>query len=214
MASSDGMDLTGPWRELARLGQELHRLMHEGITTALHRVGNHLSQKIVDGLTSQAPAGEQFDPLHWFTIHLRNSRGGRKKRKPKGGAGGPKALLDRGDLFRNVDYVVWDVPGQYAVFIGVKRGQSNKGKDIADIAALQETGYIIEVTPRMRFWLRRNGFPIRDTTTALRVPARPFIAPVYNQEAATIREYLQQAMLPLLNEWNRVARLGDNQNAQ
>lgn len=49
------------------------------------------------------------------------------------------------------------------------------GGEQAWLAAIHEYGCIIQVTPKMRAWLHRNGFHLKDSTTQIVIPERSFL---------------------------------------
>lgn len=43
------------------------------------------------------------------------------------------------------------------------------------LASIHEYGCTIQITPKMRAWLHRNGFHVKDSTTQIVIPERSFL---------------------------------------
>jgi hypothetical protein len=155
--------------------------LQKATDTALRQEAQLLRSEVVKGLTSQAPGGKAFEPLAGNTLAARRLSGFR----------GTKALLRRGDLRNAVAAMVQD--GR--AFVGVPRkARGRDGARLADVAKLNEFGsdpIVIPITPKMRrflFALRRAGGTARMTdgsgvpgVVVTRIPARPFLRPVFEQ---------------------------------
>jgi hypothetical protein len=173
----------GPWSRVGQLLASAPRRMQAAFDKALLQEGHFLRTKIVEGMREQAPGGRAFAPLAPTTLAIRQFRGFR----------GTKALLVQGDL-RNSITVVKDGD---RVLVGVLRtARSRTGKSLVDIAALQEHGsrpIVMRLTPRARAFLhaafRRAGLdapsagPPSIGIAIIQVPARPFLAPVFDKYA-------------------------------
>ena len=48
-------------------------------------------------------------------------------------------------------------------------------------ASIHEYGVIIPVTDKMRAYMAAMGFPLRQTTEFIKIPARPFMGPSFDQ---------------------------------
>jgi len=149
---------------------------------ALRQEAEFFRKKIVEGLREQSPGGRAFKPLSETTIAMRRALGFK----------GTKALIKRGDLRNSI--TVQEAGDM--VFVGVARQAKNSaGEAVIDIAKLNENGskpIVIKVTPRMLRLLamafRKHGGtnrmgPHRTSTGIIivRIPARPFLAPVFDK---------------------------------
>lgn len=57
---------------------------------------------------------------------------------------------------------------------GKKVSVGAKGEH-AWLASIHEYGCVIKITPKMRAWLHRNGFHVKDSTTQIVIPERSFL---------------------------------------
>ena len=149
-------ELTGDWDKISKI------LNSARIKTALHsvaaKVGNYGASEVKKGIQSGAPGGQKFKALSSLTVQRKGSS---------------KPLIDKGDLLGSITYQVAD---EEHVYIGVKKGKSG------DIAGVHEFGCTIEVTPKMRAFLHYNGVHLKNTTTYINIPPRPFLRPVLTSE--------------------------------
>lgn len=67
----------------------------------------------------------------------------------------------------------------------------------AYIAAIQEYGCDIEVTPKMRAWLHRNGLHIKDSTTHIHIPERSFLRNGHDEKIGDVMKQSDLA-IPLV----------------
>jgi len=170
---------TGDWARARRLLTAAPQRLQAAIGTAVRQEAHALRNDIVQGLTSQAPGGEQLKPPSPLTIAARQLEG----------FGGSKALIVRGDLRNSITVIV---QGDEA-FIGVSRSARSKdGASMVDLAKLHEFGgppVIIPITPKMRRFpfalLRKAG---KEPTggggrgvIVVQVPARPFLRPAFDK---------------------------------
>lgn len=173
----------GPWTKVGKLLAAAPRRMQAAFDKALWQEGQFIRTKIVEGIREQAPGGRAFAPLAPTTLAIRQFRGFR----------GSKALIVQADL-RNSITVVRDGD---RVLVGVLRTARNRaGKSLVDIAALQEYGsrpIVIHLTPRARAFLhaafrhagldRPNSGQPGTGIAVIQIPARPFLAPVFDKDA-------------------------------
>jgi phage gpG-like protein len=170
---------TGDWARARRLLTAAPQRLQAAIGTAVRQEAHALRNKIVQGLTSQAPGGELLKPPSPLTIAARQLEG----------FGGTKALIVRGDLRNSITVFVH---GDEA-FIGVSRSARSKdGASMVDLAKLHEFGgppVIIPMTPKMRRFLfallRQAG---KEPTggsgrgvIVVQVPARPFLRHAFDK---------------------------------
>ena len=169
---------TGDWgKARAHLRRGPARLK-AAMQAAVHQEAHELRKEIVKGLTSQSPGGKSFEQLSPLTIAARRMAGFK----------GTKALIRRGDLRNAVAAIVragW-------AFVGVPKKARASGKDLVDIAALQENGsepVVIPKTPRMKKFLsallREAGVEPKKGSgkdvVIMRIPARPFLKPAFDE---------------------------------
>jgi len=173
---------TGDWDKVQQVLQRTPEKLAAATKKALLQEGEFFRGKIVEGLRDQSPGGQAFKALSPLTVAARKLKG----------FGGSKALIRRGDLRNAV--TVKEQAGK--VFVGVLRqAAGSDGKPIANIAAMNEYGagpIIIRITDRMRRFLgvlfRKAGFPSQSKGSkasvgivVIRIPPRPFIAPVWQK---------------------------------
>lgn len=89
-------------------------------------------------------------------------------------------------------------------------GFVNQPRKVLRWVHAQAEGYSVKVTPRMRKYFFAIGFPLKKTTTTLRVPPRPLVEPIFRAEKdqilANIRQKFTNNVLRYMVEGKR-ARL-------
>lgn len=176
----------GDWALAHRILTGAAARVRRAIDRAVLQEAHFMRSKIVEGLRSQAPAGQTFRPLAATTLAIR-----RFKRFK-----GTKALLNRGDLRNSI--AVHRMSGLGA-FVGVLRtARGRQGQPLANIAELNEFGsrpIVIRVTPKMKRFLAaalsksstagEGGGGGRGGSAAgivvVQIPARPFIRPIVDK---------------------------------
>lgn len=171
---------TGDWALARQLLARGPGKLKDAIGTAVRQESQLLRKQIVEGLTQQAAGGQPIAPLAKTTLAARRLKNFR----------GTKALLRRGDL-RSAITVVTE--GDEA-FIGVlRKARGRGGAPLVNVAHAQEFGagpIVVPITPKMRRFLfllmRRAGIrPNRDAggrgVVTIRIPARPFLRPAFEQ---------------------------------
>ncbi len=113
-----------------------------------------------------------------------------------------KTLIDTGDM-RNAVTVV--DAGKHSAFIGIPRNASaRRGGSIANLAEIHEKGRTIvqAMTPKQRRFLAalfKNAPPPTSSkgtgVIVIHIPARPFIAPVFEEEAPQAAERFGKLVL-------------------
>jgi hypothetical protein len=189
----------GDWKDAARILACGGKRLQSAVDRAVLQEAQFFRTKIVEGIREQAPGGQPFKPLAPTTLAIRRFRGFK----------GTKALLVRGDL-RNSIVVVRKPDG---VFVGVLRtAKGREGQPLVNVAAVHEFGsrpIVVKLTPKARRFLhaafRAAGLdrPSGGASTGIaviRVPARPFLAPVF-EKYGTDPEQVSKRFL------DRVARL-------
>ena len=168
---------TGNWALARKLLASGPAKLKVATGMALRQEAQHLRKEIVQGITKQAPGGEQMKPPSDLTLAARRMRG----------FGGTKSLMVRGDLRNAISAIV---RGDEA-FVGVPRKARGKdGKSMVDVAQVQEFGsdpIVIPMTPAMRRFLfallREAGQEPSGGSgkgvVVVKVPARPFLRPAF-----------------------------------
>jgi len=155
------LEMTGPWgsaREIERgaLRDAVRRGMARGVAKGAVAVQARIKKNIARGRSEHAS-------LHPFTIAQKGSE---------------RPLVDHGDLLNGVSV---QFLSELVAFIGVSRGERSNGKDLVSIAAVQEFGATIKVTPRMRAFLHAKGLHLKPSTKAIVIPPRPYIRPAWDE---------------------------------
>lgn len=68
-----------------------------------------------------------------------------------------------------------------------------KGEN-AWLASIHEYGCHIKITPKMRAWLHRNGFHVKDSTTEIVIPERSFLRTGYDTNRDKIVDRAERAL--------------------
>jgi hypothetical protein len=128
-------------------------LIEKSFDRAIAAEAHHMQRAIVKAFTQQRAGRVRWAPLSEMTLALR-----RRRR-----FSGTKALIDRGDLRRSIK--VRKV--KEAWFIGVHRTErAADGGPLVNIAVIHEQGAAIKIFGK----------------SPARIPARPFIGPVWEKE--------------------------------
>jgi phage gpG-like protein len=198
---------TGSWRAVEQLLAKAPKRVSAAIDSALLEDAQFFRKKIVEGIREQAPGGQAFHPLAPTTLAVRRFRGFK----------GSKALIVGGDLRNSI--TVTRVGNK--VFVGVLRTARGKaGQPLVNVAAVHEYGsrpIVMKLTPKaLRFLhavFRKAGLDERarrgpSTGIAiLRVPARPFMGPVYDKygadREAVSRRFLERVARKLSGDFGR-----------
>jgi len=183
--------MTGDWRGVGRMLSRLGTVQrwHAAKKRAALKEAHRLRGIMVRSFNAGGPPGKKWKALSTFTQILSRAQG----------KGDRRPLMDSGDL-RNSHSVVEE--DEDTVFVGIHRTATRRRKDgkltMANIGAIHEFGagpIYIPVTPVMRWWwnhimvghVRAQGGrmrPLRENTIAFvtRIPARPWIVPIWDQE--------------------------------
>jgi len=169
----------GDWQKALRTINEknLKFALGTAYANAAVAAGLMLKKAIQKGIKSQgASFGQRFKPLHPFTIERKGSA---------------KALIDKGDLFNSVTYVL---VSRHDVFVGVPRTASGKGGNIVNIAAILETGTSINLrkNPQVRKYLTGAGMKLKSDTKVVTIPPRPFVKPAVDKEMPAVLAMFKQ----------------------
>jgi hypothetical protein len=155
------LEMTGHWgsaREIERgaLRQAIRRGLARSVAKGAVAIQARIKKNIARGRSEHAP-------LHPFTIARKGSE---------------LPLVDHGDLLNGVSV---QFLSELVAFIGVSRGAKAKGRDLVSIAAAQEFGATIKVTPRMRAFLHAKGLHLKPSTKAIVIPPRPYVRPAWDE---------------------------------
>jgi hypothetical protein len=190
----------GDWQLARQLVSTAQKRLKDATDKAVLQEAQFFRTKVVEGIREQAPGGQPFKPLAPTTLAIRRFRGFK----------GTKALLVHGDLRNSI--VVVKQPG--GVFVGVLRTAKGKdGQALVNVAAVHELGsrpIVVKLTPKARRFLhaafRAAGLdrPAGDKPSTgiavIKVPARPFLRPVFEKFGADETVVAQRFL-------GRVARL-------
>ena len=189
----------GDWKLADRILRTASSDLGKAIDEALDQEGEFFVGKIKQYMRTGA-----FAPLSPNTLAVMGGGGGRDTRgrfkAGRGGHGG-KPLFRSGDLRNSVTKVK---AGAGAIFIGVPRNAPSKaGRPLVNIADVHERGatIVLRMTPAMRRFLfarlpkqigpRLPGGHFYSKSTGIiviKIPARPFIAPVFAEFGPTTHE--------------------------
>ena len=185
---------TGDWNLARDILRTVPIKLKSIVSVSFRQEAELLRKQIVQGITKQSPGGKEFKKLSTLTEAARRLKGFK----------GTKALLRRGDL-RNAIAAV--VRGEEA-FVGIPRKARDKeGNPVIDIAELNEFGskpIIIPVTPKMRRFLgvlfKEAGAGKRSGggggsgkgVVITRIPARPFLRPVFEKFKVGVEQRMMQ----------------------
>lgn len=187
------LDIT-PWEELIVIACE----------RAAKRAGDFIARMIKKGIKEGAPGGRTLTPLSTGTVALRQAKKKERGEKAKTWVGantsgyikGRKPLLRTGDLYRAITYRVLE-KGNF--FVGIPKGSKNReGEDLSIIGTVMERGMTLKVTEKIANWYAAQGVPLRDKTTHIIIPPRPFIQPVLQKYKTTILQIYKEELTTVL----------------
>lgn len=169
----------GGWNEARRILAAAPRRFRSAVDRAVLQEAQLYKKEIVEGLTTGKPGGKAFKPLADTTLATRRARGVR----------GSKPLIARGDLRRSISVVKGPFGG---AFVGVLRSaRGTDGQALVNVAEVQEFGktVVVPITPKARRFLmmalRQAGIEPEGGggggrgIAVVRIPARPFLRPVF-----------------------------------
>lgn len=191
-----GGRLTGDWSLVKKAldpGSFLP-LLEKNVKTANERSGLEISgsiqRRLVDQVGMSGKGSEGPGELHPFTVHRRNTRRddnaaragdarARRRQSRQGRKGRPSAfrtrrgrphkrLIDRGGLLRRITHRAQ----RLAFIVGVRRQSGNPRHSVA---AIQEWGAVVNVTPKMRAWLHSKGLHLKPSTTRIEIPGQLYM---------------------------------------
>lgn len=68
------------------------------------------------------------------------------------------------------------------------------GGEAAWLAGIHEYGCTITITPKMRAWLHANGLHVKNSTTTIKIPERPFLRNGYEESKEKAVEGAEQVI--------------------
>lgn len=77
--------------------------------------------------------------------------------------------------------------------VGVLEGEH------AWLAGIHEYGCKIEITPKMRAWLHRNGLHVKDSTTHIVIPERSFLRNGFDEHHEQVLKNVERTLPLVLN---------------
>lgn len=182
--------LTGDWGEFRMLINNLTPGFKKALVAAGRKNAKFLIKEIRKGIKMQSPGGEKFTPLHSLTVEEKSKLSG------VGSVKSNQALIRYGDLYNALAYEI-DDDGSFAVGFP-KNAVNSSGENINMIATVMESGITISVTDSMRNYFAFQGRPLKNSTTHIEVPARPFLEPVLQQHKDTILNNYRVAIQRIL----------------
>lgn len=77
-------------------------------------------------------------------------------------------------------------------------GYWNQG-DLEMIAGVHEFGVDIRVTPKMRAWFAYQGYPLKSTTTSIKIPERSFLRAGFDLNEKWFSNYVEGHLMDAFN---------------
>ena len=165
--------LTGDWPRFRYIINNLSPRLKIAIRAAARKNAKLLIREIKKGIKKQAPGGIVFDKLHELTV-IEKAR-----MRGIGFVKSNQALIRHGDL---INLLTFEINSDGSFGVGYEKNATNSaGKNINMIASVMESGITIAVTDSVRGYFIAKGTPLKNSTTHLDIPARPFFEPVFNQ---------------------------------
>lgn len=84
-----------------------------------------------------------------------------------------------------------------SIWVGIEPGKMSSDGDISlrALASIHEYGCRINVTPKMRAYLHRQGLHLKATTTQIVIPERSFIRAGYDQNEKDFLKFVEQKIV-------------------
>lgn len=141
--------------------------VEEEVGSTRLKIARLLQENILLGLHSGRPG---WSGLHDMTVAMKGSA---------------QPLRDRGEL-ENAIQVIEEGD---KVFVGIPEGMKRTdGTSMELVAEVMENGAVIPVTDAVRGFFAANGNPLRKSTQAVVIPARPFFEPALAETEEQISE--------------------------
>lgn len=83
------------------------------------------------------------------------------------------------------------------IWVGIEAGKMHPDGDISlrALASIHEYGCRINVTPKMRAYLHRQGLHLKATTTQIVIPERSFIRAGYDQNEKSFLDFVEKKLV-------------------
>lgn len=101
----------------------------------------------------------------------------------------------RTDNMKKLNQIINDLKNK-KIKIGIF---GSEGSDILMIAKVQEFGFDITITPKMRNWLHANGLHVKNSTTEIHIPERSFIRGSFDENKNKIDRFIKDNMEQLIS---------------
>ena len=190
------IEKTGDWELAERILASAPREIDRAMAKAVHQEALHFERLVKLRLQSGPPP-----PLSPWTIAGRKSGGGK---------GGDKPLNASGDMLGSIS-VVPNTIKEPEKFIGIPRAATGHNGQVMNLADIHEFGrtIVIRVTPKMRrflFGVLLKNMPAGGggkggggkKIMVIRIPARPFIVPAFEEGAKEAQGRFEARMFKLL----------------
>lgn len=192
------IEKTGDWELAERILAATPRELERAIGKAVHQEALHFERLVKLRLQAGPPP-----PLSPWTV---------AGRKTGSGKGGDKPLNASGDMLGSISVVPNSV-GESEKFIGIPRAATGHGGNVMNLADIHEFGRSITVrfTPKMRRFLfgvllknlpagggGSSGSGTGKRFLVIRIPARPFIVPAFEEGAKEAQGRFEARMFRLL----------------
>jgi len=66
----------------------------------------------------------------------------------------------------------------------------NNAFTLASLAAVQEFGVVINITPKMRRFLRFKGMPLKNSTKTITIPSRPYMRQTFDEQLNELGKFI------------------------
>lgn len=174
------VDFTGDWNKAEKILNNMEKKYDRAKKRALKKVGQYLIGKIRRGIRDQKPGGQEYEPLHPFTVERKGSS---------------KAMIDDGDFIGSITMKLEND----TLFVGVLRqARGSDGEELVNIAEVHEYGVEIAVTNKMRNYLHSVGLHLKATTNVIKIPARPTFGPILEKEKDEIAKIIEKEIQAVL----------------
>lgn len=170
----------GGWHEAKRILRAGPQRFRRAVDRAVMQEAQLYKKEIVQGITTGKPGGKSMEPLAESTLATRRARGIR----------GTKPLIARGDLRRSITVVKGSFGG---AFVGVLRSAKGRdGQSLVNVAKVHELGktVVVQLTDASRRFVamvmreagvESDGGGGGTGIVVVRIPARPFLRPVFDK---------------------------------
>jgi len=187
----------GNWQTARRILEAGPVQLRNAVNRAVLQEAQLYKKEIVQGITTGSPGGESFAPLSETTLATRKFLG----------MGGSKPLIARGDLRRSISVV----QGPFgSAFVGILRSaKGQEGQSLTNVAEVHEFGktIVVRMTEKAKRFLamvfRRAGLESGSkgkgaSILVVRIPARPFLKPVFEKLSKDAPERVTRRLARLL----------------